>query len=97
MKSKEFIKENPIKAKDGSTLECLHPNLKIEPRRVSSGKDFIEANFIVCPNCGEIIAHVPKPAQIPKQNPAVPLNLSTQLKQIIDLLNKVLSRQNTGS
>jgi hypothetical protein len=94
MKSKEFIKENPIKAKDGSTLECLHPNLTMEPRRVSSGKDFIEANFIVCPNCGEIIAHVPKQPQIPKQNPALPLTVNTQLKNIIDMLNKIIIQQN---
>lgn len=94
MKTKEIINENPIKTKAGGMVECLHPNLKMEPRRVSSGKDFIEANFIVCPSCGEIIAHVPKPLQIPKQNPALPLTINTQLKNIVDLLNKIITQQN---
>jgi hypothetical protein len=95
MKSKEIIQENPIRSKDGGAVECLHPNLRMEPRRVSSGKDFIEANFIVCPSCGEIIAHVPKPPQISKQNPALPLTVNTQLKNIIDMLNKIIIQQNT--
>ena len=94
MKSEEIIKENLIRAKNGGTVECLHPNLKMELRRVSSGKDFIDANFIVCPNCGEIIAHVPKPVQIPKENPALPLTINTQLKNIVDLLNKIITQQN---
>jgi hypothetical protein len=94
MKGKEIIQENPIRSKDGGTFECLHPNLRMAPRRVSFGKDFIEANFIDCLNCGEIIAHVPKPPQLPKQNQAVPLSMNTQLKNIINMLKKIINQQN---